>query len=126
MDIQVVLIILGILYYLFRPSGKQKKANAPRPKSDHNPTPSIEDILRELTGQTQVVPPPKLKKPATVKIKPEPVAAVNVASENQPRRVRPQRQAENQYSTEEVEKEEVVFDLRQAIINDAILNRPYR
>lgn len=138
--------IIGIAYFLF--SGRKKKKDSPKrsyesPKTDTS-TPSIEDILRELTGE----------KPSQKAIKPDIPAYEDVEREEMiwERKPTPKIKVEvddtyvDPYEhhsdtgkslnliREELEEEMnltpkptvVEFDLRQAIINDAILNRPYQ
>ncbi|MCB0735214.1 MAG: hypothetical protein KDC76_11565 [Bacteroidetes bacterium] len=122
---QIIFIILGIIYFLFRNNGdKEQTKKKPQPKraSGGGSTTSLEEILRELTG----------KQPKSRKQNREPEAPVEY--EPLVRTPQPERIKESSIKRIEVvhlddhehidHREHLDFDLRQAVINDAILNRP--
>ncbi|MBI1305033.1 MAG: hypothetical protein GC181_00300 [Bacteroidetes bacterium] len=131
--------ILGLfavaLYYLFSKVSSESK-NTPKksqPKRPGNNPTSLEEILRELSNQTQT------KSSSTP---PKPVESRNRKklshNHEQEEYLRPEWEAEPKSkpvikvkSIEKIEMEpldhhEHDIDLKQAIIYDAILNRPYR
>lgn len=134
----IVLLILGILYFIFRASGnKEKSAKKPgqRPQQSSEgggSTPSIEDILRELTGEApRTTQPPVEHKMNKVK-KVKPVVVEQNEHEKYRETVaarqtkRPIKIVEELPKVDLEQTESFEFDLRQAVINDAILNRPYQ
>lgn len=131
--------IIGILYFVF--GGRKKKKDSPKPRHQKPKTPesttSIEDILRELTGETKATPKPKtqaapVKQTPDVKEKPLETISPEITYN-----------ADGDYahSSEKMKEREIIdfvelekssedsssidFDLRQAVIYDAVLNRPY-
>jgi hypothetical protein len=129
---QIVLIILGILYFLFRSSGDKSKKSKPRPQnrgsdqhsSSEKRTTSIEDILRELSGQSQEVPQIKktpVKEKANTETKVPYKPPVNVES----KKVDPIEPVIAE-SVDKKESKNINFDLRKAVIYDAVLNRPHQ
>lgn len=126
MDTKQILILIGFaIYYLIRSSGsKQKDQKAapkkrPQKRNPAAPQRSIEDILRDLAGEKES------KAEKTITFEPdEPV--VEIPTEIQPRRPHPPATPHKRIEVEHDEEEDHGFDLRQAIINDAILNRPYQ
>ncbi len=130
---QIVLIVLGILYFLFRSSGSKdkKKQSAPQGNTSEKRTTSIEDILRELSGETAR---PVQQAPVAEKRHEEPVVVPETKKVRSRERHTPSPKlrvvnlpplvdVNNAAITED---ENVEFNLRQAIIYDAILNRPHQ
>jgi hypothetical protein len=134
-------IILGVLYYLFR-SGKNKEKESRRraPSDDvgepmttedtdweENPVESILDEIRRIQEsqkkKIESKPEPQPIEPPVVK-KPKPKSRKTMEE----RRIESVVAAEEKRLAEEAaqEEEKVEFDLRQAVINDAILNRPWK
>ena len=138
--------IIGILYFVF--GGRKKKKESPKPnhrqpKRTSN-TPSIEDILKELTGESsQRRPEPEPVHTPDYELDPWESAVderIRVSEENATD-VYVDQYDHNADTGESIEKihEEILeeqhlvydtnerdFDLRTAIINEAILNRPYQ
>lgn len=132
--IKVLLVIGAIIYYLTKAGSKENKSRKPAPRAPQ-PQPnkqasqpveekSLDDIIRELAHT------PKHEKPAPrerVRIKHietkdnRPPEAIS--SETLPRR---HEEGFTGVHHEEEEDDYVkqIFNLRQAVINDAILNRP--
>jgi hypothetical protein len=127
MDTKQILILIGFaIYYFIRSSGKknkeqQQRAAKQRPQNTPAPKPerSIEEILRDLAGETA----PKVEKPKYKEV-PKKEIVIESATENKPRR----EHKSEPFKTSQIaeDNDEVEFDLRQAIINDAILNRPHQ
>lgn len=139
MEPRQILLLVGLaLYYWFRSTAKknkQKNQQKAKPKTapprstaqDNTPKErSLEEILRELAGESTPKPEPKAKpdnrerqKIKHVEVKQPAYAPEAISTETLPRyrrvAVKP---------LPEEEHEEVDFDLRQAVINDAIMNRP--
>ncbi|MFY0644048.1 MAG: hypothetical protein JXR19_06245 [Bacteroidia bacterium] len=123
--------IIGILYFVFGRGKKTKETSKPRkrqPQPTKN-TPSLEDILKELTGESSQ-PTPKEVVPEVVlePIEPEePVYEDTIVhdADTGPSidEIRKKLQEEKKL---EVQDRVMDFDLRQAIINETVLNRPYQ
>ena len=139
--------IIGILYFVFGKGKKKKespKPRHPRPKTSSS-TPSIEDILRELTGES-----PQKSKPEPEPVyTPEPETPVPFEPVYEGRKsletiqpeVKKDASGDYEHSSAKMKALELVdfveldddedegpsieIDLRQAVIYDAILNRPY-
>ncbi|MCB9262362.1 MAG: hypothetical protein H6607_08315 [Flavobacteriales bacterium] len=128
MDIEKLLpLILIALYYLFGKKSSDEKKKAPKPVAQKRPTASskpqktLEDIIRELSGQ----PEEKESKPAErKKIKHTHEADIPMESLETKKYVRPRIESKSTRRVMAEEAEEIDFDLQQAVINDAILNRP--
>ncbi|MBO6516046.1 MAG: hypothetical protein JJ975_05805 [Bacteroidia bacterium] len=117
---------------------REAQRNAPQQQPQQSrPVPqaekSLEDILRELAGEAprQQTPPPaptpKPRQRAKIKhIEVDQSTPPPVSAEVTPRRKHeaPKTTIKRVIEVEEEEREELDFDLRQAVINDAILNRP--
>lgn len=130
-------IALWILYSIFGKSSKTKKQ---KPKSrpvaapKQKKTTSIEDILRELSGEVKEVAKPVVEK--ANKPKPNKRKKLNISEKEYDFRPEYEIHADTGPSVEAVKdeideirgKRPVIskgnIDLRQAIIYDAILNRP--
>lgn len=95
----------------------QKKR--PQQRTNQAPQRSIEDILRDLAGDTA---PERTKE---VFIEPEEII-VETATENTPRRPHTDSTPIKKVELSHDDEEDNSFDLRQAVINDAILNRPHQ
>lgn len=130
MDAQQILILIGFaIYYFIRANSKkeqdQKVKPKKRPQQRTKPTPqrSIEDILRDLAGD-QV----QTERKKEIFVEPEVIdeIIVETPTENQPRRVHVESTRLTTLELDDEEEEESSFDLRQAVINDAILNRPHQ
>jgi hypothetical protein len=133
-------ILLYVLYRLFssgkkkQPTSKPQKRKQERPKRTSTSTPSIEDILRELSGEPKQKEEPKpVPKPKQKRTR-KPIEIVDHSKDlrvdyNHDADTGPSLQVLRSEMNKEKgldnEKVEVDFDLRQAIINEAILNRPY-
>ncbi len=137
----IMLIGLGI-YYLVKYTSKtadktQKKRPQPRPVSSQNDGPerSLEDIIKELAGE--VAPKPKPVKPVKKGLlqgsktgilkdhKPVEARVSRTVAERikkQTRHVEHVEEPEVEYEYDE----ELTIDLKQAIINEAILVRPHQ
>jgi hypothetical protein len=132
-------IILYVLYRLFggskkkQPEPKPQRQKQERPKRPNTSTPSIEDILRELSGETSKKEEPKrISKPKRER------KSIEIVDHSKDVRVDYNHDADTGPNLKEIRKEldeekglrdaddKIEFDLRQAVINDAILNRPYR
>jgi len=128
----IIFMVLGILYFIFRASGNKDKSTKepdqkPQQNSRSGSTPSIEDILRELTGEAPRSSPKvvKQKKAKPVEVEQnEHEKYRETVSARQTRR--PLKLIEDLPIAEPEQTDSFEFDLRQAIINDAILNRPYK
>ncbi|MFT5512486.1 MAG: hypothetical protein ACI8SE_000884 [Bacteroidia bacterium] len=129
MDTRQILILVGFaVYYFIRAKAKkakdQNEATPNRPQAKRptaKPQRSIEEILRDLAQEDKPTP-----KVANVKkIRKEEIVPVIEVTENAPRR---SRSKSNEHKPIEVEEIDEVFnfDLRQAIINEAILERPFQ
>lgn len=127
--------IIGILYFVFGVGKKKKdspKRRSPRPKSEPT-TSSLEDILRELTGEAQQSKPAPEPVPEYVEEPEAPVEHKSIALEYKDQYVHDADTGRSMVEIREEmmeekgleEGEKISFDLRQAIINDTILNRPY-
>jgi len=130
-DFKQILLLIGIgLYYYLQSRNKDKKTQKkptrrPGPQAPQtNPTPTsnpkttLEDILRELVEEE----PPR---------KPEPRAKIKHVeidkSVRKPKSAETTPRSKPVKRIKRIEVEEIDasnFDLRQAVINDAILNRP--
>lgn len=125
-----------MLYRLFsggkkkQPEPKPQRRKQERPKRTSTSTPSLEDILRELSGETIKKEEPKPEpKPQPRRVR----RPIEIVDHSNDKRIEYNHDADTgpqlkdlQPDSKEVEKGiEVEFDLRQAVINDAILNRPY-
>lgn len=123
---------------MFGGKRKQRKTNSPQKRQKPAPTqssPSLEDILRELTGE--VTKPKPEPQPVPV-YEPEPEVVKkkeeskfhdydhNADTGSSMAEIR-QEILEEKYRDFELEEEgkAIEFDVRQAIIQEAILNRPY-
>lgn len=127
-------IVLYLVYRAFSAGKGKEEKPKPRPVEQKKPArkPStIEDILRELREETMDVPKPQpvvQKKKAPTKIKFEDHQYDFVpeyehhAKESKPLSKIRLEIAEDQRALPEVDAED--FDLRQAVIYDAVLNRP--
>ena len=124
------MLIGFIAYYLLRARGENAKKQvkkAPPPTSSDEERPSLDDLLRKL--QEQMEPPKSKVKPIEVV---EPVAEEKVPEKRPSRPVRTSVRSSKKSVIKPVElevdpvDERSDFDLRQAVINDAILNRPYQ
>ena len=136
-NFELIAFVIGILYFLFGSSKKKKE----RPKPHHRApkrtesTPSLEDILRELTGQQTLTKPQVEEQPVhelekTQQAKPKPAEEVAYTDPlvHHARTGKPISAIRKEIRKEkglEVETSTTEFDLRQAVINDAILRRPY-
>ena len=128
MDTKQILILIGFaIYYFLRANGnkdkKQKKAAPkraqPRPTSA-KPQKSLEEILRDLANQGEEVEKPKPK--------PVPPAYEYEKPVEQPKpTVKKEYKVTAPLEVHETDEEDSAeFDLKQAVINDAILNRPWK
>ena len=126
MELKQILILVGFaIYYFIRSQGNKDKDKKATPKKraqqrpDSAPQRSIEDILRDLAGESKPV-----QREKEIFIEPE--KEVVVATENQPRRSHSEPVPTKKMEVEQDDEDgETTFDLRQAVINDAILNRPH-
>mgnify|MGYP000962057795 CR=1 FL=1 len=129
MDTKQILILIGFaIYYFLRANGnkdkKQKKVAPKRPQSNQKGSSrqkNLEEILRELAQQGET--PIEKKKEA-----PKPAFEYEVPSieEIEDKKVEePKETKTTRISLEDDSHESMHFDLRQAVINDAILNRPW-
>lgn len=123
---EIVPFLVGLLYFFFRSDkNKEKKPparqrQAPRQQQEHSPQPNLEDILRELAGQS--APEPKV-----IEVQEE--RKHSLVSDQKPVEEyhRPDRGPKKKLVIAKVEMAEQAqtdFDLRQAIIYEAIMNRP--
>lgn len=126
MELKQILILVGFaIYYFIRANSKkdqdQKAQPKKRPQQRANPTPqrSIEDILRDLAGDT-----PPVTRQKEIYAEPE-QEIVELPTEQKPRRPHVEPVTHKKIEVEH-DDEGVDFDLRQAIIIDAILNRPHQ
>jgi len=142
--IEIIAFVIGLLYFIFR-SNKKKEEKAKRvppqrrqTSQPNNSAPageskaeSLEDIFREIVRQQQNPTPTPTREPAkTIVIEEEHEKPLF----QQERSELHKRREKIVIETEELEDEELptVFhdlgrkiDLKQAVIHDAILNRPY-
>ena len=136
-------IVLYVLYRLFsggkkkQPRPKPQKRKQDRPKRTTTSTPSLEDILRELSGepakkveaQPEPRPKPKLKRtrrPIEIEDHSKEILVdYNHDADTGPDIKTIRQELDEERGIKKSESSDVEFDLRQAIINDAILNRPY-
>lgn len=131
MDIKQILLLvgIGIYYYLKYRSGNKEEQKKPvkraRPKAPPaNPTPvdqsktSLEEILRNLVEEEA---PRKPKPRAKIKhVEVDQTTPKAKSAETTPRRTT---EKKKRIEVEDLDAA-IDFDLRQAVINDAILNRP--
>ncbi len=123
MEFKNILILVGVaVYYYLRARSNSKKNEAnqknvkPSPKTSSSKGRSLEDILREF--QQEVTPEPS---PNPEQRFEEPIIEKEFVEKSKP--IQPVKLVEIE---EEEDGDEDSFDLRQAVINDAILNRPHR
>ena len=124
---QIILLIGAALYFALKNKGQdqQKSKNkGGQKKRQERPTPSLEDILRELTGEG---PARRPTPPPAPMPQPEPKHVVQKVHKPEPVKVHdiPTVKLEDS-EEEESPSNKPDFDLRQAVIYDAILNRPYQ
>ncbi|MCB9245435.1 MAG: hypothetical protein H6606_03305 [Flavobacteriales bacterium] len=124
--IEIVAFIVGLLYFIFRANKKgeqQLPKNRPQSgeQSEQADERSLEDIFREIMQQQ--APAPKVVR-MEEEIKPPADERPQHSILNERRELLKIKRIEEE--EEEVTPKVVVdFDLKQAVINDAILNRPY-
>ena len=132
MDTRQILILVGLaVYYFVRSRGKksneQQKSAPNRPQARRTaakPQRSIEDILRDL-AQEDNPSSTEIKSHPTKILKEEVVTPVVEATENRPRRPHREHKKHTPIEVEELD-ESADFDLREAVIYEAILNPPYQ
>ena len=129
---ELIPFIIGILYFVFGRGKKTKEKPRPRrstPQPTKN-TPSLEDILKELTGELS--PEPSAAEPVREaveeQIKEEEIVYQDpfVHDADTGPSLKEIREELLEAKHLEVQEQEKEFDLRQAVINEAILNRPYQ
>lgn len=124
----LILIGVAVYYYLRYSSGKDKTTKKPvqrpsQPKKQPVSQPSLEELLRNLTNQVEE--PVKERKPKKKKVKPAEPIIKEVDHHSQKIESILREEKAQQARIELIEDEdEDDFDLRQAVINDVILNRP--
>ncbi|MFT5722944.1 MAG: hypothetical protein ACI9JN_000049 [Bacteroidia bacterium] len=124
MDIKQILILVGFaVYYFIKNSNKKEKdqtnPNARKPQQAAGSQRSIESILRDLSEKS--IPVKEAPKASVEPVSP----SYSEATENKPRRPHRKKTIPESIQIETLD-DDVHFDLRQAIINDAILNRPHQ
>ncbi|MBR9861433.1 hypothetical protein GYB22_11955 [bacterium] len=141
MDISEYIWIIGaVLYFLFsRGKRKEESPNAPKPKSkkQSRPRKSLEDILKELSGEGEFVPQPEpvvKKKPKARSRKKIEIHEHNEIYEDtinhdgdtgetiEILREKLESERIRRLQLEEYKRD---FDLQQAVVYDAIMNKPY-
>lgn len=134
---ELIPIILLAAYYLFRPSKKdQQKQQPKRQRPQPSSTKSLEDIMRELMGEESkaetIVEEPTKEEEVTQKMEDDysefmeenPYANyTGQVSDAKKKSIISDRVTLNEEHG--IEKREIEVDLRQAVIYDAILHRPY-
>jgi type IV secretory pathway VirB10-like protein len=136
---ELIPFIIAILYFVFGRGKKKKNAPNPnRPKPAKKPstaTTSLEDILRELSGETAPKPKPKpatkpqpayVAPPQPIESDPDYMAAEynKISHHNSDKDIATIRKEIDEATRRENKKVEIPFDLKDAIIYDAIMNRP--
>ncbi|TDS11111.1 hypothetical protein [Sphingobacterium paludis] len=130
----VLLIVAGVVYKIYTEYQKeQEKASKRRPNVPPTntvpPFPNPEQYkktqLPPFPKPTRSVPPPK---PAPVKVdmQPRPIEVTNVQEQKKVRKEARRIEALKAPKLEVITQEHIDFDLRRAIIQSAILERPYR
>ncbi len=136
--IELIPIILVALYYIFRPGKKQGEQGQGREHETGRETQSeqrsLEDIIREvMEGKPR--PKPVYKEPKLEPV-PEPVeepevvpgiyeSYTGVLDNEKNSRSNNKLDLKVRLEHTEDEEDEIEFDLRQAVINETILNRPW-
>jgi hypothetical protein len=133
-------IVLYLLYRAFAPSKKKEQKPKQRPMRPKNPprqSPNLEDILRELTGETKATEPePEFVEVPTPKSKSRSREKLEFEDHQYDFRPEYEHHADTGKDLKEIKQEikeekgistpvASEVDLRQAIIYDAILNKPY-
>ncbi len=130
-----------LLYRIFAPSKKKQQKPKQRPVQRKKPnpqSPSLEEILRELSGEPAPQPKQEYKTPVAKPVKKKKKRKKILIEDHQyDKRVEYDHNADTGMNMAEIRAEiqeekgiatqpkEIEVDIEQAIIYDAILNRPY-
>ena len=127
MDTKQILILIGFaIYYFLRAKGNKDKKVAPKRPQPNQKPPSrqknLEEILRDLAQQGET-PVEQEREPARPTFDYE-VPSIEIKEEKKVEK--PKESKTVRISLDEGSDQSSEFDLRQAVINDAILNRPWK
>ena len=125
-DIKIIMLIgLGIYYFIKYANRPDKKSRNQKPQAqpvsseNQDPERSLEDIIKELSGDLEPQPKPTPVQKGFLK------DHTTKSISNRTKRRTAHVEHTNKIEVEELDDEQA-FDLRQAIIYDAVLNRPHQ